>query len=686
MGIGFKAVFKLSGSPAVICGHYRFGFSASDSDADDWGWILVPKWLDELPPHADAVLDAETIYWLPYKEDLAKPVRTRVADSLIERFDSHCLLFLRNVREIRIEHPETSRRLTRVKGTVAEERNGQAEAHCYKIVAQTFEVPPEVKGEYRVQESRRDTARIRELSLVFGLNDEGGLRKTQDPPLYVFLPTSYQTELRFAVQGDFILDAQRSRVDEGLQWNRWLWRCTGKLLQDAVEQFKADARWRCQFYRILPTRGDFPSSRSDLDIVRAEMVEPFREYCKGGQIVLSSAGLWVRPLEAVWVSQEMQDLLDPVKLQALSGREHAVHSEIKEGKTFLEEMGVTELKDQQVLEALKDIRWTQDHDADWFCSLYAFLWEKWDGWRPHHKAVMALPIVRTHHKTVQTPDQVLFPPDQEEDGRLAEGIPGATFVDRKVLPGRGRELLEKLGVHAFSHEGLIKSTILHGFESDEWRSWTSEGLERCRNFIKAWLQEHDWSAKPDTERRLGAVRVPTEAGTLERADKCYFPDPQLRTLYPEGPFVQASGASEEERPFLNALGVKDRPRVLLTEGPHDLWGGKGPSPYWEKYRSWLLNTESLEYGTGRRLISKFMSFEGWHDFRWSHDLGKTALNYLVRNWATEYASHRSCDYTYFYYNKHEVSVLAWQQGLPIREALIPRLSRSSVRPCRTKNA
>lgn len=65
MGIGFKSVFKLSSSPAIFSGDYKFGFSPDGFDSD-WSWILIPKWLGEVPPEVGFIGESETVFWLPY--------------------------------------------------------------------------------------------------------------------------------------------------------------------------------------------------------------------------------------------------------------------------------------------------------------------------------------------------------------------------------------------------------------------------------------------------------------------------------------------------------------------------------------------------------------------------------------------------------------------------------------------
>lgn len=103
MGIGFKAVFKISDKPHIVNLHWQFYFSRDESNKSDWGWILIPKWLDTIPEEINGV-DAKTVFWLPYKNELSSDVIKQIEREIFDRLDSVCLMFLRNVREVRIEN------------------------------------------------------------------------------------------------------------------------------------------------------------------------------------------------------------------------------------------------------------------------------------------------------------------------------------------------------------------------------------------------------------------------------------------------------------------------------------------------------------------------------------------------------------------------------------------------------
>jgi len=675
MGVGFKAVFKLSNAPHVFSGPYRFRFSPDGYDPHDWGWVLVPKWIETIPPQVERLGKDETIFWLPYKGELAESHRKRVEQAILARFDSLSLMFLRNVQGIFVTKDNGRvRELLREGDTVLETARGRKDIlHQYRLFGngsdELFKVPERVKGEYRVQESGRDKVKVRRVELAFDLDDEGNLRPLENAKLYVFLPTDYSIGLRFAVQGDFIFDTARSTLDETLEWNRWLWRCAGELLRGAVEAFKTDDKHRYQFYRVLPTRqDDFP------DIVREELVEPFWEWCKQSSIIITSSGEWVKPEEAVIANQTVQELLDADKLEELIGRRYFVHPEVQGVKTFLTEVGAVEFKESQVLKALEDQHWVEGHNSQWFTRLYHFLWEglygahdrRWKDWGQYYNddEVKELPVVRTTLGSVKPANEVLFAPKASMVASM-EGIPGIDFVDAQVVDETSRKLLQEWGVREFATESVVR-VILRGFESGEWASWSSAEYNRCMDFLCEWLRGRDWQAPSELRRSLGSVRVQTQSGEMRRADECYFRSPSMEKLCPDGPFVVS--ANDDEQAFLKALGVTDKPRIRKFTGYYG-WS-KGPEQVvnWHKYfnafcedipERWRKVAEITRVPV---LAAALDSYSGRDP-----EAAINLLEFLVQHWDDYYTQYTTATYRWrynrgrrWYWSVTNWSYFAWQ--------------------------
>ena len=176
-------------------------------------------------------------------------------------------------------------------------------------------------------------------------------------------------------------------------------------------------------------------------------------------------------------------------------------------------------------------------------------------------------------------------------------------------------------------------------------------------FISEWLKGQEWKTPTD----LGVVQIWTEGNTLERADKCYFPEQELKLLYPGASFVKLNWGDEEEHDFLQALGVKDRPRLLIAAGQYQSNSEPAFALHWRNYWDWLIDWRP--YSTGYRRISNITCFDGWDEIQWSSETAKLMLNYLITHWGSYYKQHLESRYGYFYYEPKSEKVssyFAWQ--------------------------
>ena len=98
--------------------------------------------------------------------------------------------------------------------------------------------------------------------------------------------------------------------------------------------------------------------------------------------------------------------------------------------------------------------------------------------------------------------------------------------------------------------------------------------------------------------------------------------------------------------FLRALGVKDRPRLLLEEGKYQSNGNPAFALHWKEYWDWLLR-DWMPYSTGYRRISNITCFDSWDELQWSSGTTKLLLNYLITHWSSYYKQHLESRYEYF---------------------------------------
>ena len=672
MGIGFKAVFKLSSSPFVVSSPWKWCFSSDGVEPSYWGWILTPRWCHELPPELQETPFNMTAFWLPYNTAFSKETVGRIEHELFDRFDSLSLLFLRHIKEIQMTASNGKSRSLRCEGdAVVELKNDNETTHHYKLFRNSFPVPNEVKDAYEVHDSDRDKAKIREITLAFALDSAGNLIPSK-LPVYTFLPTNYFPRLHFAVQGDFILDTQRSTIDKTLEWNKWIWRCVKQLLVGAIEGFdssgnrvsgfKEDEILRYQFLRMLPSKKDMSDDAKE-DLIQEEFIEPFLTYCLENPIVLTSREQWVLPSESVIVPASIQKLMQPDELRPVTGRDHFVHPNVK-GREFLRSLGMQEFAEHKILSVLtadllnnKSNIWLENFYQFLFARLYGEQKEdkRWDSWWNHEKLVSEMLIVKTSKGHVSKPAQVLLPPATSEELKMIDDLPEIEFVENELLNDVSKKLLTNLGVKPFDRKNVITTVILRSFEEGTWKNWNDVQLSCCIKFLHRWLMERNWKLEPETEQKLGAVRVKTLSGHWERADSCYFSEDKLRLLYPEAYFVDARPDDEEADKFLRVLGVKDIPRLIISSDSYERDNTPMFSSNWKKYWNWLDRINVLPHGNTHVITSVF-GLDGWDTFNWSGgEHQNVILCYLIENWQDEYQNYLQSICKYYHYGRHQTS-------------------------------
>jgi hypothetical protein len=213
MDFGFKSVFQLTNSPVVLSGPFRFGF-AYDRAKGNSESILIPFWTEEVPEEAKEVYSQGwTVFYLPYRTDLSE--LTEFSHGI--DFASLSLVFLRHIRRIRVETKLGVREYVIQRGsgdtqTVVESSNGKTRQHRFRIFSTLVSLPEDARRQDRVVRAGRGAIDETPVSLAFHLDDDDNLLPA-DGELYYFVPTAIRTGLKFDINGDFLLNAERTGID-----------------------------------------------------------------------------------------------------------------------------------------------------------------------------------------------------------------------------------------------------------------------------------------------------------------------------------------------------------------------------------------------------------------------------------------------------------------------------------------
>jgi hypothetical protein len=311
LGIGFKSVFKVTDSPEIYSGGFRFKFDRNHSDwaplASETPWHVIPIWLDG---KSEEIEDDKTTFIIPYRE--IAHYRTLLEDA--KRLRTDLYLFLRWLKEIRAVDEVSGTAWTLknegddADGITTLSRNGQR--NRFKFFRSEVEVPNYVKGDRLTQEFRPNVIR-RGISIAFALDEKGDL----DPsPLramyggvYSFLPLGEaRSGVKFAIQADFLVQPGRDAINYEAAWNHWLMDEIVSLCKVAIESFQGHERWKYQFLRAF----EFDKSAKDLEpyarLFGPKLIEPLERILKESEVALTVDGTWMKPDGVVRIDEESQ--------------------------------------------------------------------------------------------------------------------------------------------------------------------------------------------------------------------------------------------------------------------------------------------------------------------------------------------------------------------------------------------
>jgi hypothetical protein len=691
MGIGFKAAFKISDKPHVFSGSYRFFFTREE--------VIVPYWLDEISLDVQTHLQKGfTTFFLPFRPDLTLEIIESFEETVLTKLEPLCLVFLRNIMKIAIISPAGTRVLVKAKEAhsvqllnkervyVTEEKEGKERTYNYLIFNKILEIPEHAKNDYRAKDSRRADLKTTVVTLAFTLKD--GSVEPVKSVLYTFLPTPFETGLRFAVNCDFILNTQRTEIDFVSRWNLWLLESISDVLKEIVHEFIRDEKQKLCFYDVLPRK------REVSERLFAKIAAPLIDYMKANPLILTANGDLAKPLEVALASEEAQKIIPPEKADA----RYYVNTKIR-GKAFLkEELAVRDLTEEgeerkYVFKVLHDKEWLASLDGKQARTIYEFLYRKVYGdekdlwelpWYEHSKVkdeLKKMEIVKSTDRLYHRAEETIIPVKSEKPSSKLISLPCLIFVDPVVLSDQSRELLKNLGAMDFTEESIV-SMILGSQAKGDWKDWTEEERLISIGYIAKWLAKSDYKVPRDTKPKLGDLVLPLEEDGWAKAAACYVPTSELKEILPDANYVDLSRIDEQmtdaER-FLETIGVLNFPRVLQL-GERKRWADTPPDVLkqnWEAYWSWLSEKGYTGYSTQVPTIST-ICLDGFDKCVATQDIGKLTryLNYLFEHWDEYYKLHENSMYHWFYYSPGSKSVpsyfayqLKTQKWLPTTKGL-----------------
>lgn len=671
MGIGFKAVFKITNKPCVFSGSYRFHFTREE--------VFVPHWLEKVAEDlAEWVKPGFTTFFLPFRPDLSSEMIETLRETILTKLEPICMVFLRCIEEVvmfskgfkctltKKRDIIGSTRFIKERVTIREQKEDEEKKHSYLVFKKTLEIPQHATKGYGAIESRRSELKTTDIVLAFDLNNDDFLEPSEGSVLYTFLPTPFETGLRFTVNCDFLLNTQRTEPDFTSQWNNWLFESVGDTLKEIVDLFVQDNKQKKCFYNVMPRRKEVPEE------LFSKIAVPIMEYMQTVPSVITSDGKLAKPSEVVLASKEVQMIISPTR----AGVQHYVDPDVK-GRVFIrDELGTNDLTEgsverKYVLSALEDKEWLVSLKAEEICGIYEFLYTKMYGadgerWRIYYsehaeieEKLKELEIVRASNGLLYKAEETLFPSISEKQTKRID-LPCLIFVDRATLSDITMKFLKEIGARDFHKESIV-ATILESHRKEIWRNWTEDQIKRSIKYIADWLKSEKYQVG-QLEPKLENVILPIEGGGWASASTCYVPSSALKEILPRAKFVDLSRIKEltvESERFIEIVGVQKIPRVISRGKGHKWKEVEGIlSEKWRDYWYWLSRENYTGYSTRTPTVSESFHLDGFDDCVLNNDVKLLSkyLDFLSENWCRYYNRFTSCRCDYFYYSAYRKDV------------------------------
>jgi hypothetical protein len=250
LGIGFKSVFRITNRVDIHSGQLHFSFhrehwhetlEEKGKSIWDWPWEILPIEIDP------TTLDDE--YTTGFRADLSsrksQEVLHEISDFLNKGFPKEAILLLKNIHQIEVQTPQKSFIITKKTAepdifgtpdgmTCKKERvtvhtqstvPGENSDEHFLTFLRPVRIEPEIREDEETERVRRSDVEEREIGLVIGMDDDGGLRALSGKVagVYSFLPVEEeQTGLPFGIFGDFVPQPGRDLINYEAKWNKWM--------------------------------------------------------------------------------------------------------------------------------------------------------------------------------------------------------------------------------------------------------------------------------------------------------------------------------------------------------------------------------------------------------------------------------------------------------------------------------
>ena len=566
-GIGFKSVYAYTTKPEVHSGDENFR-------VEDYVRPCAVK------PRNIGNSYTTLFVFLLDAPSIDSEVACREISTCLRNLNARTLLFLKNIKEIGYELPDTNGIYIREEKTqdsvrrieVIGQGNGQEENENWLIFERLVSVPDNDE-KVSVEVGFR---------LVTNTEDETeNIQKESNTPLVVYFPTEKATGLGFLIQGPYRTTPARDNIPKDNDWNKKLIEETAKLVVESLRQLKEMGLLSVSLLDVLPIRmEDFPEENMFYPIFSR-----VRDALISEELLPSNDGTFVAARNAKLVrGTELIQLLDQDQRSVLFQSDDKVKwlsTDITLDRTpdlrsyLMRELEVEEVTPEIFARNLSE-RFLASQDDEWFIEFYEFLSGQKALWRSPRSQYDTGGILRSKSiLRLQDGSHVNpFKRNGSPNAYLAVGEDTETSLPIVKVTlsshNEAREFLYQLGIKELDLIAELVEKILPKYTDDP---VTVEFEENKRDIMKI-EQAYKTDSQEKKERLLKALqKTPfilienpsTGETSYRKPNQVYFRTDELYMYFSENNSFACVNLDHPQSALFKDLGVKETVRVLRRE-------------------------------------------------------------------------------------------------------------------------
>lgn len=659
-GVGFKSVFGSSEYAHIISGGFSFRF---DKNYEEWGgsedypWQVIPIWTDRAEEEVEFIYDENRVNTIIGVKD------RNVIRTAIEKVFQDCqiLLFLRRVNNITFKD----------RGTTIFQISKTTEADISILFKDNRAISSWLTKSFDLSIDENLNRQLNQLSdtqcppklkeakktkLTFAAQiEDNKFVVLKNAPLYSYLPTKTVKDFHFLINGDFLIDAQRTDLLENI-WNIFLME---NIALKQIEWLSELQNTEFKFEVLKLLKGKYPNFQiSDIDLAYNKSLEEATSSIKF--LPEQKSGFHTVITKSIVDSIQFSKYFDTKLITNFLGLpSHSVIDVRMSEQGMLSNLGAKQFGFPQLLQFLASgTALTGLNDA---INLIVFFYNNTlnginSSWM--HQLVDTK-FIMDYDGIFNTPKEIFFPLSIEESADPID-FENIRFVHPGILTHFSEypdvmTWLQHLGIREPSDLEIIKKALIPLILDNKIIETNTIKITRFifNVYTKKILSDSDY----DSLRSLKLLGT----NGLKYPRQCYLsdiyrPDKILSSIIPNANFVsdaypETAEDISEWKAFFKKIGVRDSLAIDVIEDNIERTAFVQDHPHTSSYFLWLDDKEHYPKiyraykHSGQHSIQNFTSIE-FREHLQGYDFSKFFWSRMLDDWEN---FRNKCDQTIYYY-------------------------------------